>query len=119
MNAPPPGAIGRQQMSFRAQHPVQDIDVTRVVVGADVLAHLDRSDRVERFTVDLPVVTPPHTDPPVQAVLGDPVAHEVRLRLGKRDAGRLDAVGRAGRAATSRWSTRRAWNTGPPSNGSM
>ena len=51
----------------------------RVVLVADVLAHLDRRGGVVRAVVEVAVVLQADLDPVGQAEVGDPLAHEVVL----------------------------------------
>ena len=78
MNGPPPGAWCADICWTSTRPPGRSsrCDLAgedRVVLLADVLAHLDRGDRVERSVGDVAVVLQPDLDPVREAPLGDPL----------------------------------------------
>jgi hypothetical protein len=84
----------QQQASGRFQRPEQDADVRAVLALADVLAHLDRADRVKGLTglAELAVVLETDVDPVGQTAVGHPLDDEVALLGRERDPGDVDAV---------------------------
>ena len=80
MNGPPPGCRPVRDICCTSTRPpgrtdaAQHLDVRRVVALADVLAHLERPDRVEVVALGhLAVVLQPDLDPVAQPALGDPL----------------------------------------------
>ena len=92
-----PGDAVVEQQRAGAHLRLQEAEVRRVVVHADVLGQPDRRHRVEAGLGDVAVVAVTHLGEVGQALLGDGLLRPRRLLLGQRDADRLDAV--AGRVA--------------------
>ena len=92
-----PGHLLQQQPSGRLQRPVQDACVGRVLLLADVFAHLDRAHRVELGVgVDLAVVLQSHLDAIGQAAVGDPLRDQVALLGREGDSGGVHPVSLGG-----------------------
>ena len=101
----------------RPHRPPQHLDVRRVVALADVLAHLQRPDRVEVVALgDLAVVLEPDLDPSLEPALADPLRRRTasaRPRSSRRPPGRRRARRRAATASPSRTRRRAACCPGP------
>ena len=102
MNGPPPGASPRRATSAAPgsgppgrSRRCSGADERRVLLVADVLAHLDRRGGVVRAVVEVAVVLQAEVDPVGDAVVGGALAGEVELLARQRDAGDVHAVARA------------------------
>ena len=71
---------------------LEEPEIRRVVLHADVLGQPDRGDRVESGLADVAVVAVADLGQVGQALLGDRVLRPLGLLLGKRDADRLHPV---------------------------
>ena len=100
MNAPPPGdrePLGArhlldQQPTVRLEQGVQPGREQGVVRGSDVLAHLDRGDRVERRVGHVAVVLQPHVDELREPFVPGPLLHKGALLAGEGHRGYPHAV---------------------------
>src|SRR4051812_9298112 len=85
-----------EQLAARLQQRLQPPGVLVDLRVADVLDHADAGDRVEALAGQLAVVGDADVDLVGDAVLRGQVARALRLRLGERDPGHVDAVARGG-----------------------
>ena len=92
MNGPPPGdrrpraTSAARASDLRSELAVQPRDEARIVLGSDVLAHLDRRGDVVGAVVDVAVVLQAHVDLTVQTPVGDVLLHELELLPRQGDA---------------------------------
>ena len=89
---PQPGDPVVEDPPARPHQPRELREVRVDVDAADVLDHADRGDRVERLARQLAIVHHAEVDAVFQPGLARPLARELRLRLGERDPGDVDAV---------------------------